>query len=177
MKKLIYPTLIATVITTSAFTVATSNNWTLKQDAYTVKFTSKKGKNVGGIFKGLKSEIQFDEANIGASKISASIDASSVNTGNGMRNKHAKQGLGAEMFSTIKFESTSVAKVGASYEVTGKLTIKDVTKEIKFPFTFEKNADGGVFEGKFLVVPSEYHVEKGGTPELLEIELNVPVVK
>jgi|JI6StandDraft_1071083.scaffolds.fasta_scaffold207036_3 polyisoprenoid-binding protein YceI len=177
MKKLIYPALIATVITTSAFTVATSNKWTVKEGAYTVKFNSKKGKDVSGIFKGLKSDIQFDEANIAASKISASIDASSVNTGNGMRNKHAKQGLGAEQFSTIKFESTSVTKVGSSYEATGKLTIKDVTKEIKLPFTFTKTADGGVFDGKFSVVPSEYHVEKKNTPELLEIELNVPVTK
>jgi hypothetical protein len=44
MKKLIYPALIATVITTSAFTVATSNKWTVKEGAYTVKFNSKKEK-------------------------------------------------------------------------------------------------------------------------------------
>jgi polyisoprenoid-binding protein YceI len=177
MKKLIYPALIATVITTSAFTVATSNKWTVKEDAYTVKFNSKKGKEFGGIFKGLKSDIQFDETNMSSSRISASIEASSVNTGNGMRNKHAGQGLGAEQYPTIKFESTTVTKVGSSYEASGKLTIKDVTKEIKLPFTFTKNSDGGVFEGKFLVVPSEYHVEKKGTPELLEIELNIPVTK
>ena len=109
MKKLIYPALIATVITTSAFTVATSNKWTVKEGSYIVKFNSKKGKDFGGIFKGLKSDIQFDETNLSVSKISASIDAASVNTGNGMRNKHAKQGLGAEQFPTIKFESTSIS--------------------------------------------------------------------
>lgn len=177
MRKLIYPALIATIVTTSAFTVTTSNKWTVKEESYTVKFNSKQGKDFSGIFKGLKSDIQFDEANVSASKISASIDAASVNTGNGMRNKHAGQGLGANQYPTIKFESTSVAKVGTNYEASGKLTIKDVTKEIKLPFTFTKTADGGVFGGKFLVVPSEYHVEKKGTPELLEIELNVPVTK
>ncbi len=165
---------MATIITSSAFTVLTNDNWKVKEDAYTVKFTSKK---MEGVFKGLKSDIHFDEANLSSSKISASIDAASVNTGNGMRNKHAKQGLGAEQYPTVKFESTSIGKTASGYEATGKLTIKDVTKEIKLPFTFTKNADGGVFIGKFPVVPSEYHVEKSGTPELFEIELNVAVTK
>lgn len=177
MKKLIYPALIAIVLSTSAFNVITSNKWIVKEDSYSVKFTSKKGKDFGGIFKGLKSDIQFDENNLTAAKISASIDATSVNTGNGMRNKHAGQGLGASQYPNIKFESTSVSKLGNGFEATGKLTIKDVTKEIKLPFTFTKTADGGVFEGKFMVTPSEYHVEKKGTPELIEIELNVPVTK
>ena len=177
MKKLIYPALIATAITTSAFKVATSNKWTVKEDNYTVKFISKKGKEFSGIFKGLKTDIQFDEANLSSSKISASIDATTVNTGNGMRNKHAAQALGADMYPTVKFEATSVNKLANGYEAEGKLTIKDVTKDIKLPFTFTKTADGGVFEGKFAVVPVEYHVDKKGTPELLEIELNVPVTK
>ena len=174
MKKLFYPALIALAITTSAFTVFTSSKWTLKEDEYTVKFTCKK---MDGIFKGLKSDIQFDETNLSSSKISATIDASSVNTGNGMRNKHARQGLGSEQYATVKFESTSITKSGNGYEAMGKLTIKDVTKEIKLPFTFTKNSTGGVFSGKFPVVPSEYNVTKSGTPELLEIELNIAVTK
>jgi polyisoprenoid-binding protein YceI len=174
MKKIIFPALIATILTTSAFTVATSNKWTLKEDNYTVKFTSKK---VSGIFKGLKSEISFDEANLSSSKISASIDATTVNTGNGMRNKHARQGLGADEHSSIKFESTSIVKTSTGYEATGKLTIKDVTKDIQLPFTFTKSADGGLFVGKFPVVPAEYNVDKSGTPELIEIELSVAVTK
>lgn len=177
MKKIIYPAFIATIISTSAFTIVTGNNWTVKEDSYTVKFNSKKGKDFSGIFKGLKSSIQFDEANLSTSKISASIDANTVNTGNGMRNKHARQGLGADKFPNIKFESVAIVKTSSGYEANGKLTIKDVTKEIKLPFTFNKNANGGVFVGKFQLIPSEYHVDKSGTPELLEIELNVEVTQ
>lgn len=175
MKKIMYPAIIAIIIGSSAFKVVTNlNPWKVKEDSYSVKFTSKKFE---GVFKGLKSEIYFDESDLNNSKINASIDAGSINTGNGMRNKHARQGLGADQYPTIKFASTSIAKTGNSYEASGKLTIKDVTKDIKLPFTFVKSADGGVFEGKFPVKPSEYHVEKMGTPELLEIQLNVPVTK
>lgn len=174
MKKLFFPVLTAFVITSSAFTLASGNSWKLQSDNYTVKFTSSK---MEGIFKGLKSEIIFDEANLAEAKITASIDAATVNTGNGMRNKHARQGLGAEQYPAVRFESVGVKKTTAGYEATGKLTIKDVTKEIKLPFTFTKNAQGGVFAGSFTVIPKEYNVVKEGTPDQLTIQLNIPVVK
>lgn len=173
MKKLIYPTLVAVTFMSSAFTVIT-NNWKVKEDNYTVKFS---GNKVEGVFKGLKSDIIFEESNPLAAKISATIDANTVNTGNGMKNKHARQGLGAEQFSTIKFESAFVTKTASGYEASGKLTLKDVTKEINLPFTFTKNEDGGIFKGKFSIKPAEYHVDKKGTPDVLEIELNIPVTK
>jgi polyisoprenoid-binding protein YceI len=175
MKKVIYPAMIVVIMMASAFTVVSNTSkWSVKEDAYSVKFTSSKFE---GSFKGLKSELIFDESNLGASKISATIEASSVNTGNGMRNKHAKQGLDAEKFSTVKFVSSSISKSGNGYTATGNLTIKDVTKQISIPFTFTKNADGGVFEGTFSVVPAEYNVTKAGTPERLDFQLNVPVKK
>ena len=174
MKKIILPALAATIIISSAFTLVSATNWKLKDENYAVKFTSPK---VEGVFKGLKTEIVFDENNLAGSSIKATIQSGTVNTGNGMRNKHAKEGLGADQYATISFASTSIAKTSTGYEATGNLTIKDVTKEIKLPFTFTKDAAGGTFAGKFSVVPSQYHVDKSGTPELIEIELNVPVVK
>lgn len=175
MKKLIYPALIAIVISTSAFTVVNNaTSWSVKADAYSVKFTSSK---MEGSFKGLKSELFFDENNLAASKLSASIDANTVNTGNGMRNKHAKQGLDAKTFQTVKFVSSAITKTANGYEAAGNLTIKDVTKQIKIPFTFTKNAEGGVFAGTFSVKPAEYNVTKGGTPEVLDFQLNIPVTK
>jgi polyisoprenoid-binding protein YceI len=174
MKKTIYPMLIAIVIGISAFTIINSLNWKVKEDSYSIKFS---GKKVEGVFKGLKANIVFDEVNPSNSKISATIDAASSNTGNGMKNKHVGQGLEADKYLTIKFESTSVIKKGSSYEAIGKLTIKDVTKEITLPFTFENKGGEGVFSGKFSVVPKDYNVTKMGTPDLVEIQLTIPVTK
>lgn len=175
MKKILYPALVAIILVSSAFKIAPNTTpWKVKEDSYSVKFTSKQ---FDGIFKGLKTEIYFDESNLSASKISASIDATSINTGNGMRNKHACQGLGTTQFPTIQFVATSITKSGNAYEANGRLTIKDVTKDIKLPFTFIRNEDGGVFSGKFTVIPSEYHVTKSGTPTSLEIQLNIPVTQ
>jgi len=176
MKKIIYPALIAIVIATSAFRVVSSatNLWKVKEDAYSVKFTSKK---FDGTFKGLKSELLFDENDLTNSKLMATIDVSTINTGNGMRNGHAKKGLDAQTFKTVKFVSNSITKTSEGYQAIGKLTIKDVTKELRIPFTFTKNSDGRVFSGNFSVKPSEYNVTRSGTPEVLDFQLNIPVTK
>lgn len=175
MKQKIYPVMIALLIGTSAFKmVSNATLWKAKEDAYSVKFTSNK---FDGAFKGLKSELLFDENNLSASKLSATIDVKTVNTGNGMRNKHAAQGLDAKTFQTVKFVSNSITKTPSGYEATGNLTIKDVTKQIKIPFTFSKAADGGVFAGTFSVRPADYNVIKKGTPEVLNFQLNVPVTR
>ena len=160
-----------TVLFASAFTVIQSVNWKVKEN-YSVKFT---GKKVDGIFKGLKADIQFNENDLGKSKISAKIDATTANTGSGMMNKHAKSedGINAAKFPTINFESNSIKKTASGFEATGKLTLKGVTKDIKLPFTFLNET----FTGKFTVAPKEYGVTRGGTPDEITIELNIPVTK
>ncbi len=166
---------MAVAIASSAFNVATSiDSWKVKEDQYSVKFS---GTKVEGIFKGLKSEITFDATNLNVSKFTASIDATTVNTGNGMRNKHARQGLGAEMYPEISFVSNSIIKSESGFVSKGKLSINGVTKDINLPFTFTKTQDGGVFAGNFSVVPTDFKIDKKGTPELITIELNVPVTK
>jgi polyisoprenoid-binding protein YceI len=175
MKKLFYPAMIAIILSASAFKIASNETlWKVNEDTYSVKFTSKK---FDGTFKGLKSELLFDENNLATSKLTATIDANTINTGNGMRNGHAKKGLNAKTFPTVKFESTSITKTESGYEANGNLTIKDVTKQIKIPFTFTQNIDGGVFAGTFSIKPSEYNVTRSGTPENLDFQLNIPVTK
>lgn len=174
MKKLIYPALIGLALTTSAFTIALNTTWTVNESAYAVKMKSDKFE---GQFKGLKSTLVFDENNLAASKLVATIDPASVNTGNGMRNKHARQGLGTDTYKSISFESTTISKKGNGYEAVGKLTIRDVTKEMVLPFAFTRNGEGGVFSGNFSVATKDYHIEKSGTPATIQIELNIPVTK
>ncbi len=160
-----------TILVASAFTVIESVNWKIKDD-YSVKFD---GGKVHGIMKGLTATISFDQASPEKSKITASIDAKTINTGNGMMNKHAEESeaLDTGKYPVITFVSTAIAKKGDAYEATGNLTLKGVTKEVKFPFTFSKD----VFNGKFTIAPKEFNITRGGTPESLDIELNIPVTK
>ena len=86
MKKLIYPIASIAIIAASAFTVIKSQDWKVSE-GYSVKFSSG---DPSGEFSGLKATISFDEKNLAASKFEATIDVATINTGNGMKNTHAK---------------------------------------------------------------------------------------
>lgn len=61
------------------------------------------------------------------------------------------------------FISESVKALGDDhYQVTGKLTLRDVTREITVPFTFTPIAGGGVrLEGKLEFERLDYHIGLG----------------
>ena len=174
MKTLTIIAVTTFVLLTSAFTLYQSVNYTVKQDACKITF---KGGRVEGTFKGLKARILFNELSPETSKIIATIDATSLETGNSLRDKHAKSenGLNANIFSLIGFESTSVSGKAGVYEAQGKLTLKGITKAVKLPFTFEHKGAESLFKGKITIIPNDYNVTKAGTPDVVEIDLVIPV--
>ncbi|GAA5097181.1 YceI family protein [Chryseobacterium ginsengisoli] len=76
------------------------------------------------------------------------VEVNSINTGVEMRDKHLKSGdfFDAEKYPTMNFVTTSITKdKNNSYILKGKLTIKDVTRDISVPVTFggvTKNQQG-----------------------------------
>lgn len=176
MKKNILISAIFLLLIASAFKVIEIVNWKVKDDTYTVTF---KGGHISGAIKGLKATVLFDEANPAKSKITASIDANSVKTGNGMRDKHARSesALAADKFPSITFVSDAVSKKGTGYEASGKLTMKGVTKQVLLPFTIEHKGDEAILNGTLKISPKDFNVERGGTPDFLDITIKVPVTK
>jgi polyisoprenoid-binding protein YceI len=88
---------------------------------------------VRGTFDRFKGTVQFDEQNPTASKVSARIDAKSVNTREEKRDAHLRSPdfFDAEKYPELVFESTKVEKQGGEkYKVTGDLTIHGVTKQV-----------------------------------------------
>jgi polyisoprenoid-binding protein YceI len=174
MKKSILPAITTAIILLSAFTFIQTIDWKIG-DNYSVKF---EGGDPSGEFSGLKGTIKFDPNNLAASKLDCSIDVESINTGNGMKNTHAKSDkwLDAAKYPVIRFTSKSIRKTATGFEATGTLDFHGVQKEITLPFTFENN----VFAGAFEVNRLDYNVntaepDHGG--KVFKISLNVPVTK
>jgi len=177
MKRYIAPLAAFLLLTGSAFAFIAAQNWQIA-DGYNIAFSSD---DAGGVFKGFKGNIAFDEQNPAASKFDVTIDASTINTGNGLQNKHAKsdEWFDVAKYPQIHFTSKNVARTANGYQVTGDLTLHGVTKSITFPFTFKKTPTGGAFEGSFTVNRNDYKLGKpgGDVGESIKIELNVPVTK
>jgi polyisoprenoid-binding protein YceI len=87
---------------------------------------------VHGSFRGLSGVVHFDPANMAKSGVEASIDVTTVDTGVANRDTHLKSPdfFDTAKYPTMTFKSTSVAKSGSGYAVTGDLTLHGVTKSV-----------------------------------------------
>ncbi len=123
------------------------------------------GFNVDGSFSGLKGTIKFNPADLNASSFDITIDANSVNTDNDMRDNHLREGtyFDVKNHPVIHFVSEKIMASKTAFLIAGKLTIKNTTKDISFPFT-AKDANGGfVFDGEFKINRKDFEVGGGST--------------
>jgi polyisoprenoid-binding protein YceI len=174
MKKHFYAFAAIVILFTSAFAAFQSVDWKISDD-YSIKFN---GGDPSGEFKGLKGTISFDPNNLNGSKFDVSIEVATINTGNGMKNKHAvsEKWFDAEKFPLIKFTSKEIVKTASGFEAKGILDMHGVQKEITFPFTFDNN----IFNGSFEVNRMDYNIntaepKHGGS--VIKVDIKVPVSK
>jgi len=174
MKKIFYPAVSLLLVVTSAFMIKAAVSWKIVDEKYSIKFSTEEAE---GIIKGLKGTIKFDEADLEGSLFNVTADVNTINTGNGMKNKHAKgkEWLDATTYPTIKFVSSSFSKTSSGYDVKGKLTLKGVTKDVTIPFTFASKGKTGTFKGGFKLERKDYNITNEGVGDVLKIELVVPV--
>src|SRR5580704_7164766 len=133
MNKLFYPVTAVLILAASAFTFLAAPGWQIA-DGYSTTFSST---DADGLFKDFKGSLLFDEQNPGAGKFDVVIDAASINTGNGLQNKHAKsdEWFDVAKYPQIRFVSRSISKTAAGYQVTGDLEMHGVKKSIVLPFS------------------------------------------
>jgi polyisoprenoid-binding protein YceI len=96
---------------------------------------------VRGSFHDVEGTIELDENDPTRSRGEFRVKAASVDTNFGARDAHLRSAdfFDAETFPEITFAATSIQPKGdGEYEVTGDLTIRDVTK----PVTFEVELEG-----------------------------------
>jgi polyisoprenoid-binding protein YceI len=158
-------------------------NWNIDTEAAKINF-SVKGPfgTVHGSFSGLKATIQFNEKDLAASSVSASVSAKTVSTGIGMRNhdlRSEEKWLNTDKYAEISFRSKKIEKTDKGYKANGELTLKGVTKAIEIPFTFAANGSSGVFKGTFTINREDFNVGKkgGSVGSIITINLEVPVKK
>lgn len=94
--------------------------------------------NIPGAFTKFTATITVDRDHLEQSSAEATIEVASVNTGTQKRDTHLQQPefFDAAKFPTITFKSKSWTKTGeTTFDVTGDLTIRGVTKEVVLKVT------------------------------------------
>jgi polyisoprenoid-binding protein YceI len=122
-----------------------------------------------GLVPNLNGELSFDAENPEKNSISVEAQVSDLTTEYHDRDQHLKNEdfFHLEQFPLMRFESTSWKKTGEkTYEVTGKLTLLAVTKEITIPVEHVGSAEGregelrSGFDTKFTIKRSDYGMDK-----------------
>ena len=167
---------VLTAIALFCVVTAFGQNYTPADDGSKVRFVIKKfGINTGGTFEGLTGTIIFDPANLANASFNVSVDAKTVDTDVEARDNHLRKEeyFDVEKYPKLSFRSTKITttnKEGYLF-MFGVITIKNVSKEINFPFKQTSKDDGILFEGEFKLNRRDFGV--GGKSFSMSDELNV----
>jgi polyisoprenoid-binding protein YceI len=118
------------------------------------------GVTVNGSFSGLQGNVAFDPKRPEDCNVSLSVAANTIDTGIKLRDNHLKKEdyFDIVRYSTLSFTSNKIVRNDDSWVATGTLTIKNIKKEISFPFEVEQLNDGIMFKGEFKINRRDFKV-------------------
>jgi len=149
---------------------------------------------VRGTFDEFEGTAVLDGDNPANSSASVTIQAHSIDTRNSQRDDHLKSNdfLSMDEYPTITFVSTSVRQAeDTTFELTGDLTVKGVTKSVTIPFEFQGAANDPFgnarvgFEGSVTINRKDFGVnfnvglEAGGVlvSDKVVLEFDISAIK
>ena len=129
-----------TSTTSSPLAALTPGTWTVDASHSTVSFVARHlmVSKVRGNFTSFAGTLTIAEDRL-QSSVEATVDVTSVNTGDAGRDGHLTSGdfFEAETYPTWKLASTSIRSKGSAYVLVADLTIKSVTKSVEFSLEFD----------------------------------------
>jgi len=114
-------------------------------------------RTVTGTISGFEGIVKFDPDNLSATQMNVTANVATIKTDNADRDTHLRTAdfFEVDRYPTMRFQATKVEKLTSGrYRATGKLTIKDVTKEVSFPFS----VNGKTLNGEINIKRLDYNV-------------------
>jgi polyisoprenoid-binding protein YceI len=135
-----------------------------------------------GHFGKFSASIRFDAADMAGSQFDVTVDLASADTGEEQRNGTL---LGPDFFDIANFKTAhyvtsaiTKTKTG-TYQATGKLTLRDVTRDVTIAFSFTSRKEGAVtafyLVGSATLKRHDFGVGRGEYEDPESVGENVPV--
>ena len=129
--------------TATLSTPAATSLWTIDASHSQVEFAVKHMmiSTVKGRIPAMEGKLALNEHDLASSSVGVEFDVASIDTRTAMRDDHLRSAdfFDAAQFPTITFQSTGIGATslddGAEFEVTGELTIRDVTRPVTLDVT------------------------------------------
>ena len=177
-KSIKYVLIVAGIIFTAGLAHAEAPRWDIDPAHTGIYFgVDHIFSKVQGHFKEFDAQLAFDPDNLTAGRAVFSVKVNSIDTNNTKRDSHLKSDdfFSAKAYPEMRFESTAVTHTGGNqYVLEGTLTIKDVSRVVRLPFTFfgtkdhpfDPKQEVAGFETRLTIDRLEYHVGNGKFLEL-----------
>ncbi len=144
-------------ITLSVFSVNAQNAamWKVDKAHTSVNFSVNHFfSTVTGKFTSFEGNINFDPANLEGSSVNFTIPVKSVNTDDSKRDKHLQSDafFDANTYPDMTFTSTKFEKKSdKDYVAYGKLTIRNISKDIALPFKITGQMEHPMMKGTIIL--------------------------
>ena len=130
-----------------------------------IVFTARQmGVPLEGRFRLFNAQVDFDPRRPEAAKIELVIDVSSATLGMAETDAELVKPawFGARLFPQAKFQATAVKPLGGGkFEVSGKLGIKSIVRNVVVPVTLTQSAGSTLATGTFALSRLDYKIGEG----------------
>ena len=138
---------------------------TIAADKSKVTFQYKQmGVAMDGRFKKFAAQLNFDPAKPAAAKADIEIELASVDAGSSDADDEVvgKTWFNVKAFPKATFVAKQIKANGSNqFDVTGVLTIKGKSQDIKFPLKLATQGNAGVFTGGFVMRRADFAIGEG----------------
>jgi len=142
-----------------------ATQWTLQPKESKLTFVgTQAGAAFEGTFERFTADIKFDPQDLAGSHFDVKIDMASVNSRDSERDDTVKSD---DLFAVKQFPSAHyvaqrfTAKGGSKFAGAGKLTLRNVTRDVPIEFTFEKKDGSAWLKGSAQLKRLDFGVGQG----------------
>jgi polyisoprenoid-binding protein YceI len=125
---------VATAVLLALSAAAQTSTWNIDPNHSSAQFTVRHLgiSNVSGAFTKVSGSVALNDKDITQSQVSATIDASSIDTRQPDRDKDLRSPnfLDVEKYPTLEFKSKRIVKSGDKLQLVGDLTLHGTTREV-----------------------------------------------
>jgi polyisoprenoid-binding protein YceI len=139
--------------------------WSMQPKESKLTFVGEQaGAQFEGVFDKFTADISFDPKDLGHSRFEVKIDTASVNTQDGERDSTIKSAdlFDVKRFPTARYVADKFTSAGGNkYSATGKLTLRDVSKDVPIEFTFDSKDGAAWLKGTAKIKRLDFGVGQG----------------
>ncbi|MCP2020583.1 YceI family protein [Pseudomonas laurylsulfatiphila] len=146
--------------------------------ASTLSFTYEQmGSRIYGTFGKFKANLDFDTDNPGAAHAALTIDLKSIDAGSSDANTELQKPawFDTATYPVATFESTSIKALGNNrYTITGKLSLRGLTREVSVPVLLKSESSIGIFDGQLVLKRDDFKMGEGEWADsMVSNEINI----